>query len=293
MANLARPSRPAVGVVTVSFGSGDTLPRLLESLDRAIVGGPDAVVVVDNRPTTAHDVEQVAQNARAVYLALPENPGYGAAANRGAAALPHEIEWVLIANPDLVLGVGSIDALLDTGLSDERIAAVGPATYSVDGLLYPSARPIPSLRQGIGHALLANIWIGNPWSSRYRAVLELDRSSDVGWLSGSCLLVRREAFRSVGGFDERYFMYFEDVDLGYRLGKNGYRNVFEPTASAVHAGGHSTGGSETRRMIEAHHESARRFLARKYSGPLLSPLRGLLALGLRIRSWFITRSLPR
>lgn len=290
---MANPARPPVGVVTVSYGSAETLPRLLESLDAAIEGGPDAVVVADNRPADGYSAADVARAAGAEYVALPANLGYGTAANRAAARLPDDVEWVLVANPDLVLGSGSVDALLRTALSDPDIAAVGPATYSADGVLYPSARPIPSLRQGIGHALLANIWIGNPWSSRYRAVLDLDRASDVGWLSGSCLLVRRDAFRRVGGFDESYFMYFEDVDLGYRLGKAGFRNVFEPAASVVHTGGHSTGGAETRRMIEAHHESARRFLATKYSGAVLAPLRGVLALGLRVRAWFITRKMPR
>ncbi len=63
----------------------------------------------------------------------------------------------------------------------------------------------------------------------------------VGWLSGSCLLIRRAAFDQVGGFDERYFMYMEDVDLGDRLGRAGWLNVYVPSSEILHAKGHSTG----------------------------------------------------
>ena len=293
MASSQRSPLPPVGIVTVSYGSGTTLARLLDSISGAFSGARPPIVVADNRPEEGHDVAALATSAGATYLPLPENPGYGTAVNRGEALLPAHVEWVLVVNPDLVLGAGSIDTLLATIGTDDRIASVGPATYSVDGSLYPSARPVPSLRSGIGHALFANVWVRNPWSSRYRATLDTSAPADVGWLSGACVLVRRSAFHQVGGFDESYFMYFEDVDLGYRFGRAGFRNVFEPRASTVHSGGHSTGGEATRRMIEAHHTSAQRFLATKYAGPFLAPVRVVLSIGLRLRSRFITRSLPR
>src|SRR5690606_10093760 len=106
---------------------------------------------------------------------------------------------------------------------------LGPRVLNEDGTTYPSARAVPSLRTGVGHALFTNLWTANPWSRRYRDDLApADEARDAGWLSGSCVLVRRRAFDELGGFDEGYFMYFEDVDLGYRLGKAGYRNVYEP-----------------------------------------------------------------
>jgi N-acetylglucosaminyl-diphospho-decaprenol L-rhamnosyltransferase len=83
-------------------------------------------------------------------------------------------------------------------------------------------------------------------------------------------------------------MYFEDVDLGYRIGRAGFRNRYQPDASVVHVGGLST-QRESKRMIRAHHESAYRFLANKYSGPLLAPLRAVLRAALAARSWLLTR----
>jgi N-acetylglucosaminyl-diphospho-decaprenol L-rhamnosyltransferase len=280
-----------VGVVTVRFGSDDVLPTMLASIPDA-VGDAYEAVVVDNRPE-GDAVRSVAEAAGARYLARSDNPGYGGAMNAGAALLGPSVEWVLIANPDLVLTPGSVARMVARGDTDPAIAAVGPLVRESDGAVYPSARAVPSIRNGIGHALFVNLWPNNPWTRNY-----LDDSparpalKDAGWLSGSCVLVRRTAFEAIGGFDERYFMYFEDVDLGFRLGKSGYRNVYDPSAEVIHSGAHAT-GRDGAAMIRAHHVSARRFLSRKYPGPLLWPVRVVLAIGLRIRSDVITRRLER
>lgn len=285
----ASPAR--AGVVTVSYGSEPVLSDFLAS-----VAGASServpIVVADNLPAEG-DVRSLAESAGAQYLPMPSNLGYGSAINAAIAALPSEVEWVLVSNPDVVLGPGVLDRLREAGDEDTALASVGPAVYNADGTLYPSARAVPSLRTGVGHAMFVNLWPGNPWSRRYRNDAEAPTGRrDAGWLSGSCLLVRRSAFDELGGFDTGYFMYFEDVDLGYRFGRLGYRNLYEPSARVTHTGAHST-TSESARMIAAHHTSARRFLARKYSGPLLWPLRVALTAGLTIRSGIIGRRIRR
>jgi N-acetylglucosaminyl-diphospho-decaprenol L-rhamnosyltransferase len=289
MANSSRG--PSVGIVTVAYRSNRVLGGFLESVPAASAD-PVAVVVVDNAPGDG-DATALSAAAAAVHVPLPSNPGYGGAINAGVRELPAGVEWVLVSNPDVVLAPGAIDALLATGASDPSIGAVGPAVLNPDGSVYPSARAVPSLRTGVGHALFANLWQRNPWTLAYRRETDpSDERRDAGWLSGSCLLVRRSAFDAIGGFDEGYFMYFEDVDLGFRLGRSGYRNVYEPAASVTHVGAHST-GSESARMVAAHHESARRFLSKKYVGWYLWPIRAGLAVGLALRSRAITRRLRR
>jgi N-acetylglucosaminyl-diphospho-decaprenol L-rhamnosyltransferase len=291
MGGMASRSGASIGVVTVSYGSEDVLPAMLASLPAA-AGGPFESVVVDNLPASG-GVPALAAAHGARYLARADNPGYGGAMNAGAALFGPEVEWVLLANPDLVLTPGSIARLRETGESDESIAAVGPLVREPDGGVYPSARAVPSIRNGIGHALFSNLWPDNPWTRRY---MDSTRTSPVrkeaGWLSGSCVLVRRSAFEAIGGFDDGYFMYFEDVDLGFRFGKAGMRNVYEPAAEVTHTGAHAT-GRDSAAMIRAHHASARRFLSRKYPGPVLWPVRFVLSLGLRIRSDVITRRMRR
>jgi GT2 family glycosyltransferase len=119
--------------------------------------------------------------------------------------------------------------------------AVGPRILNPDGSTYPSARAVPSLFGGAMHAVLHPFWKSNPWSVRYRNDTDAAVAvRDVGWLSGACVLVRRSAFDAIGGFDAAYFMYFEDVDLGERFGRYGWRNVYDPSAVVTHIGGEST-----------------------------------------------------
>ena len=280
------PRTPVVAVATVSYGSGDVLEGFLESVPTSSAG--PVVIVIANNDSADATVAQFAAASSAHYLPLDRNRGYGGAMNEAIRSLPSDVEWVLVSNPDVVLSAGAIDVLVGVGNSDSRIGAVGPAIMT-DGEVYPSARAVPSLRTGIGHALLANIWLSNPWTRAYRRDSSREPvRRDAGWLSGACVLVRKSAFDQLGGFDDGYFMYFEDVDLGYRLGKAGYRNVYEPAAVVVHSGAHST-SDHSARMIAVHHQSARRFLTRKYSGWYLWPVRVMLIAGLDLRSAFLSR----
>lgn len=288
---------PRLGVVTVAFRSNDVLGQLLDSIENA-VSESVAIVVVDNYPGDAESAGELAHAHGATYVALPENPGYGTAANVGVRFLPAGVEWVLICNPDLELHAYALDTLVAAASRDSKVGSVGPLIRNLDGSPYPSARQIPSIRTGIGHALFSGIWPSNPWTRSYRQEADASMAErDAGWLSGACILVRRRAFDQIGGFDNEYFMYFEDVDLGFRLSRAGWRNVYVPSAEVVHIGGHSTSdgatGGSSARMIRAHHDSARRFLRTKYPGPLLAPVRGLLSVGLHLRSRLLERSARR
>ena len=283
---MARPtddSHHRVGIVTVAYNSDDVLPGFIESVHGAS-SEPVDLVIVDNRPGDGSRAEALAAAAGARYLPLASNPGYGGGMNAGVATLQPSVTWVLLSNPDVVLHPQVIDRLISAAQQDDRIGAVGPAVLNPDGTRYPSARRVPSLRLGIGHALFVNLWHDNPWTRRYRHDEATDAiPRDAGWLSGACLLVRRTAFDSLGGFDEGFFMYFEDVDLGMRLTQGGWRNRYEPSAEVTHAGAHST-DVRRRAMVRAHHDSASRFLGKKYPGVIWLPVRLVLRVGLRFRS---------
>ncbi|QKS13873.1 glycosyltransferase family 2 protein [Curtobacterium sp. Csp1] len=269
-------------IVTVSYNSHDVLPPFLASTPAASAS-PVEVVVADNDSADADALRSVTERSGARFLELGENRGYGAAVNRAVATLDPGVRWVLVSNPDVVLGPLALDRMIDTASADPTIGAVGPKVLEPTGEVYPSARLVPSLRTGLGHALFANVWPGNPWTRRYRQEGVQDTRRDAGWLSGACVLVRRDVFDRLGGFDEGYFMYFEDVDLGWRLGRLGLRNVYEPAATATHVGGTATQGS-SERMRRAHHESAYRFLAGKYRAWWLWPLRAALRVALAVRA---------
>lgn len=279
------PPRAAfLAVVTVSYGSDGVLGPFLASLTGATTV-PYEIIVADNKPSAGPSaIARLTADAGGAYLPMQCNRGYGHAINEAVRALPASFDWIVVSNPDVTVNVGAIDVLLEAVSNDPTIGAVGPRILSSEGQIYPSARTIPSLRSGVGHALFANIWPSNPWTRTYRRETgsELTRR-DAGWLSGAFLMVRRTVFDDLNGFDENYFMYFEDVDLGYRIGRAGLRNVYAPEATVVHTGAHSTRGDESVRMIRAHHTSARRFLFKKYSGAWLWPVRLLIGAGLSVR----------
>jgi N-acetylglucosaminyl-diphospho-decaprenol L-rhamnosyltransferase len=275
----SEPSARSVAVISVGFRSASELARMFGSLEDAARVRP-RLVVADNLPG-ADGTQQLVERHGGTYLPMAENLGYGGGVNRAAATLPDDVEWILVTNPDVIFHPVSIDMLLAGASSAPTIGAAGPRLLNEDGSVYPSARDVPSLRSGIGHALFSRVWPVNPWTRRYHRSSELVAARDAGWLSGACVLVRRSAFDQIGGFDESYFMYFEDVDLGYRLARAGWRNRYLPEAIVTHTGGHSTSGAA---MIEAHHRSAERFIRKKYSASLLAPLRAALIAGLRVRS---------
>lgn len=277
----AQNSPNRVGIVTVSFGSSDAVTALLDSIPASTRRSVD-VVVVDNLPEGDSELAKSLRGRDARIVSRPDNPGYGGGINAGAATFGDDVGWIFVVNPDLTLDPGSLDELLRVGESDDSIGALGPRIRDDDGVTYPSARAIPSVRLGIGHALLGDLAPANPWTRKYHRFADYDAERDAGWLSGACVLVRRTAYDAVGGFDDGFFMYFEDVDLGYRLGNAGWRNVFVPTATAAHEGGHST-RHHSAAMIRAHHASARRWIDKRYAGALGWPIRTVINLGLRVR----------
>ncbi|WP_028923708.1 glycosyltransferase family 2 protein [Pseudonocardia acaciae] len=283
-----------LAVVTVTYSPGDALAEFLDSLEKATTR-PYTVVLADNGSLDGAPERASAERDGVELLRIGENIGYGAAANRGIAGLGDEVGWVVVANPDVVWQPGSLDELVAAGERTPRAGALGPLIRDSDGTVYPSARLLPSLGRGAGHALFGAVWPRNPWTRAYRQSETAVAERDAGWLSGSCLLLRRTAFDSVDGFDSRYFMYFEDVDLGERLGKAGWRNRYVPSAEVVHTGGHATTANArvSARMLAEHHGSAYRYLAGHYPGPLYAPLRLALRAGLAVRSALSTARTPR
>ncbi|MHB2023804.1 MAG: glycosyltransferase family 2 protein [Mycobacteriales bacterium] len=265
-------------VVVVTYCSGDSLGQFLDSLARACGGRPE-VVVADNGSTDGAP-EAAAARSGVRLLRTGGNLGYGRAANAGAAG--SAAAFLLVANPDIEFGFGALDRLLAAAERWPDAGAFGPAIRTPDGALYPSAREFPSLARGIGHALLGWLWPANPWTRGYRREDVAPREAPTGWLSGSCMLLRRRAFEAVGGFDPAYFMYCEDMDLCRRLAQAGYRSVYVPSAVVTHTGGHAT-RLHSVRMLAEHHRSLYRYLSRQYGGPGYLWLRPLLAGGLAVR----------
>jgi N-acetylglucosaminyl-diphospho-decaprenol L-rhamnosyltransferase len=280
------PAAGRVAAVVVNFESGTALTECLRTL---VSESPAEVVVVDNGSSDG-SVEPVRRDFPAVEVVVPgRNLGYGAAANRGAAATTAEL--ILVCNSDLSIHPGALAALVAVLDQQPDVAVTGPLIRTPAGDRYPSARQFPSLIDAGGHALLGLFVPNNPFTRNYQRsdmALTDDTPQRVDWVSGSCFLVRRSAFEAVGGFDEAYFMYAEDADLCWRLAGSGWGTAYVPASEVLHVQGVST-DHHPYQMIVEHHRSLIRFAWRTTVGwrRLLLPLvalgiggRGLLA-GLR------------
>jgi N-acetylglucosaminyl-diphospho-decaprenol L-rhamnosyltransferase len=269
----------AWAAVVVNYNYGDLLePCVRTILDETSAGLPD-VVVVDNGSTDGSAQRLSAALPAVRVVAAPGNVGYARGANLGIAATGAPVVAVL--NGDVELAPGVAAAMIAAIEADPRLGAVGPRVLNLDGSVYPSARSDPGLFVAAAHAVFGLVWRTNPWTRRYRQ-LDVDptRAREVDWVSGAAVWLRREALDDVGGWDERYFMYMEDVDLCLRLRRAGWRVEYQPSGEVVHVQGAST-SQRPYRMIAEHHRSVWRFAGRRYRGwrrPLLVPLAAVLAL---------------
>ena len=270
----------AVSAVVVNYNARRHLLDCIASLRREELS---EIVVADNASVDGSEDAVRVADPRVVYVQTGANLGYGTGVNRGVARTDPSRSFLLCLNPDARVEPGAVKAMLAAFEGRPTLGIVGPRIEDPDGTLYPSARTFPSVVDAVGHAVLGMVWEGNPFTRRYR-MLDWDHSepADVDWVSGACFMIRRACWDAIGGFDEGYFMYGEDVDLCWRAGQAGWVVGYEPSALAVHVQGVST-DRHPYRMIAEHHRGLLRFALRTSRGPerLLLPV---MALGLVLRT---------
>lgn len=258
--------------VVVNYESGPLLAECVRSVLADTSAGPVEVVVVDNGSADGSVAAARAALPGLRVVVAPGNVGYARAANLGAAATRAPVVAVL--NPDLVVRPGTAAAMLGCLDADPDLGAVGPRVYDPYGGDYPSARILPSVPVAVGHGLLGLWWPSNPFTARYRQLgADPAVARRVDWVSGAAVWLRRSVLDAVGGWDERYFMYVEDVDLCWRIRRAGCGVAYEPAGAVVHVQG-AVAGRHPYRMILEHHRSAWRFAQRRLRGPqvVLLPL---------------------
>ncbi len=247
--------------VVVTWNAESTISGCLGSIRRE---GGDAIeiLVVDNASTDGTLAAVLRTDTRAQFLSNNENVGFARAVNRGLAEATGD--RVLLLNPDAVLLPGSL-AALDAALDgSEGVAAAGPALVDERGRLdFYAARNIPRIRDLLFEGMfLTRVLRGVPPFDRYLLGRWDHRSRRrVDCLSGACLLVAREAVARVGGMDERYFLFYEDVDWCQRFGRAGYLLLYVPEARVFHAA-HASVGRDPFTSYRHAVEASRLFFAR-------------------------------
>jgi GT2 family glycosyltransferase len=281
-----------LSVVIVSYNSGSELREALQSIATDAGGLAWEAIVVDNASQDDSADVVTAFGPPVRLIANRENRGFGRAVNQGVRAASAPL--VLVMNPDCRLAAGATTALRAELEANPACAIAGPRILDPDGSVQGSARGDPDMLTGLfgrtGPLRRLLPWLG--LSTRNVVSDRAGASSPavvVDWLSGACMLVRRSAFDAVGGFDERYFMYWEDADLCRRLRARGLHVRYVPRAVAVHRVGQS---SRTAResSIRAFHASAYLYYVTYVAPGRFSPKRLLARSLLAARQWWQLRA---
>ncbi len=266
-----------VDVVVVAYRSARHLTACLDAIG-SFGSSVERTIVVDNSsPDESAEIAERHPLGPDV-VRLPTNVGFGGGCNAGAGV--SAASEILFLNPDALVEPGAVEALAAGLDRDPRVGAVGARLVDPDGeLTAASAGAEPSIRSVAGHFLLLSRL---PFIGRLFPPLQLAdaaRHALPDWVSGGAMLVRRSAFDAVGGFDERFFLYMEDVDLCRRLREAGWTIRYEPSAVVRHAIGGSQSEDQPARWYRAFHA----YLAQRRGGPAARFASAIAAVGLAAR----------
>jgi GT2 family glycosyltransferase len=230
---------PLVAVAVVSWNTRELLRRCLESFRPHAESELVRVWVVDNASDDG-SAQMVRDEFPWVELfASAENLGFGPAVNHVASRT--DTPWIGVANADIALEPGALEALLAAGEADAGAGAIAPRLVLPDGstqhsvFAYPTVAFNLAVATGVGRAI-------DSVGERFLLLGKFDpeRARRVPWAIAAFLLVRREAWDAIGGFDQRQWMYAEDLDIGWRLHQAGWATRYEPAARVLHESSAST-----------------------------------------------------
>jgi hypothetical protein len=276
----------------VNFNSGAHLDACLASVAAELRDVDWTAIVVDNASSddSAERVERAAPG-RVRLMRNEVNRGFGAAVNQAARAHQAPLLWLL--NPDSRVEPGAFAALRATLDRHPECAVAAPQLLNDDGTTQESARGEPTAWTGLfgRHGLLTKLFPGAVAARRNLRAAQIVatgvESAEIDWAMGASLLVRREVFDRVGGFDERFFLYWEDADLCRRLRNLGLVIRFVPRARVAHVGAASS-RSASRLAGRAFHRSAYLYYTTHTVPSRWHPARGVAWIALTLRAWWRT-----
>ncbi|MFN8526272.1 MAG: glycosyltransferase family 2 protein [Chloroflexota bacterium] len=278
-------------MLAVLFRSQDTLPALLRSLPNA-TKRPLELVLVDNCPDSPTPLGDTEGIQHVVREESERNVGFAAAVNRAATLA--RAPWLVLVNPDAELGARSIDTLLDAASGAPAAGVLAPMLRDANGVPTLSCYPFPTLGTIAWRHFGLSRWLPGFSGGRLRtATLGADDGKPIAvdWAQGACWLIRRDVWDELGGFDERFLLYCEEVDFCLRARRAGWQTYFVAAASAKHLEAASS-RQVIRLKLASHYFSKITYFAAHHSAFSLLALRALFALDLTARVVLRLAGLP-
>ena len=253
-----------LSVIIVNYNAGRFLPRCLASIEACLDGIAHEVCVVDNASTDGTRALIANSFPHVQLIANDRNLGFAAGVNRGLEKTRGR--YVLWLNPDAEILDGGMAELLRYLKGEPDVGIIGPQIVDPDGGIQLSCRSFPSYRTVLFHRYsLLTRWFPDNCYSRHYLKTGWDHAGirEVDWVSGACLLHRREVLDDIGGLDERFFMYCEDVDFCLRARQAGWKVHYHPGLRVLH---HIAGSSRRSPalMVLERHRSMWRYYAKHF-----------------------------
>ena len=280
-----------VAVIVINFNTSAQARTCIETAAADLAGRAWAAIIVDNASSDGGPAA-LQGLPRTTVMANARNAGFGAAVNQAARATGAPLLWLL--NPDCEVLPGAFAALNAALDRHPECAIAAPQLLNADGSVQASARGEPSAWTGLfgRNTLLTRFFPSSAVARRNLPAADLvasgAESAPVDWVMGASMLVRREPFDLVGGFDQRYFLYWEDADLCRRLRERGWSTRYVPGARVIHSGGASA-KTRSREATRAFHRSAYLYYATHLVPSPWHPARWFARVALTARAWWRMR----
>jgi GT2 family glycosyltransferase len=249
---------PLVSILIVNYRAYAELTRCLRSLHQFVESDIE-VLVVDH----ASEFEEISQLKREFswirLMEIIDNPGFAAGVNRAARSATGK--YLLLMNPDCLVGADVAHTLAAWLDENPQVGACGALVRDEDGGIQASARRFPDLTTAFAgrSAWLTKLWPTNQWTERNLLARNATAPTEVDWVSGACTMIRRNAFESVGGMDEGFFLYWEDADLCFRMRQKDWSIVYHPGVGVTHLTGRSSAHARQESLVAFHRSAFRYF----------------------------------
>lgn len=228
-----------LSIIYVYFNTPNEIIRSIMSLKKGIVKVTYEIIIINNASTQIVPQEiELFKNTKIINN--KKNIGYGAALNQGAKLAKGE--YLLLLNPDTIFLSKSIDLMINKLKSDSTIGVLGPQFISFDHKVEITGNGYPLLPYSIfAFTFLNKLFPKNLYSNKYFLPLFNRKSElEIPVICGACMMIKKKLFLKINGFDERFFMYFEESDLCLRIKREGSKVLYYPKAKVIHLGGKST-----------------------------------------------------
>ncbi len=255
-----------LSVIYVYYATPTEIIQSIQSLKKAVADLSYEVIIIDNASPLPLP-EQIQSDKKLHIIQNTENKGYGPALNQGAQIARGD--YLALVNPDTLFLKNSLNLMIEALELDTSIGIIGPQFLNDKKQVSQTGNGFPMIPEALfAFSFLRKIFPHNRYVKRY-FLTDFDRTkeTEIPVICGACMLIKKLTFEKIQGFDEQFFLYFEESDLCYKVKKTGLRILYYPKAQVIHLGGKS---SSNKKFIQRNFEKSRYKFFKKYHDPISS-----------------------